>query len=117
MLVALMIGHHVSLTLLCTAASASHGNPDKPIARPDKCIAATNLSRGGARTTRSSARPGHHRTHSHQQDGEVVMIRKFKTAIAALLIAAAAVPFVPATSNAGPYDGGAYWHRHDDKGW
>jgi len=45
------------------------------------------------------------------------MIRTFKIAVAAMLIAAAAVPFVATTSNAGPYDGGAYWHRHDDKGW
>ena len=46
------------------------------------------------------------------------MIRTFKIAVAAILIAAAAVPFVATASNAGPYNGGgAYWHRHDDKGW
>jgi hypothetical protein len=45
------------------------------------------------------------------------MIRTFKISVAAILIAAVVVPFLPATSNAGPYDGGAYWHRHDDKGW
>jgi hypothetical protein len=45
------------------------------------------------------------------------MIRTFKISVVAILIAAAAVPFLPTTSNARPYDGGAYWHRHDDKGW
>jgi len=45
------------------------------------------------------------------------MIRTFKLSVAAILIATVVVPFLPATSNAGPYDGGAYWHRHDDKGW
>jgi len=41
----------------------------------------------------------------------------FVVSVAAILIATVVVPFLPATSNAGPYDGGAYWHRHDDKGW
>jgi hypothetical protein len=46
------------------------------------------------------------------------MIQTFKISLAAVLIAAAAVSFLPTTSNAGPYGGGgAYWHRHDDKGW
>jgi Spy/CpxP family protein refolding chaperone len=46
------------------------------------------------------------------------MTRKLKTLIAAALIAAAAVPFIPATSQAGSYAAQQnYWHRHDDKGW
>jgi hypothetical protein len=45
------------------------------------------------------------------------MARMFNIVAAATLIAAALVSSLPATSNAGPYDGGAYWHRHDDKGW
>jgi hypothetical protein len=45
------------------------------------------------------------------------MIRKFKALMAAALIAAVVVPFIPATSQAGSAAQANYWHRHDDKGW
>ena len=45
------------------------------------------------------------------------MLRKFKIAVAATLIAAAAVPFVAAPSYAQSGSSQSYWHRHDSKGW
>ena len=46
------------------------------------------------------------------------MTRKFKAMVAAALIAAAAVPFIPATSQADSYAAEQnYWHKHDDNGW
>jgi hypothetical protein len=46
------------------------------------------------------------------------MTRKFKAMVAAALIAAAAVPFIPATSQAGSYAAEqSYWHHNDIKGW
>ena len=46
------------------------------------------------------------------------MTRKFKAMVAAALIAAAAVPFIPATSQAASYAAEQnYWHKHDDNGW
>jgi hypothetical protein len=48
---------------------------------------------------------------------EDFMIRTVKISVVAILIAATTVPFLPMASNARPYDDGAYWHRHDDKGW
>jgi hypothetical protein len=45
------------------------------------------------------------------------MTRKLKAMVAAALIAAAALPFIPATSQAQSAAEQNYWHRHDDKGW
>ena len=46
------------------------------------------------------------------------MTRKFKAMVAAALIVAAAVPFIPATSQAASYAAEQnYWHKHDDNGW
>jgi hypothetical protein len=45
------------------------------------------------------------------------MLHKLRIAIAATLIAAAAVPFVAAPSNAQSASSQSYWHRHDIKGW
>jgi type IV secretory pathway VirB2 component (pilin) len=45
------------------------------------------------------------------------MLHKVRIAIAATLIAAAAMPFVAAPSNAQSAASQSYWDRHDTKGW